>query len=116
MLKRKINVVTSDGAVKALPLTEYLVFATLADLHAEHGPVHGPAIARASNGELTVATVYGSLERLRKKGVVDSNEELFEIGPSKVRRVLWCPRATATETRTPKKANPYDVIPLPEPA
>ena len=92
-LRRRVDVVTTAGQTVALPMTEWLVFAVLNELFKEHGPVHGPFIAQHSDGELSLATVYGSLRRLQEKGVVEPKEEYFEVGPSKVRRVVWRPTA-----------------------
>lgn len=103
-LRRKIDVQTNVGEVVSLPMTEWLVFALLNELHAKHGPVHGPFISQNSDGEISLATTYGSLRRLHEKGVVDSAEQFFEVGPSKVRRVVWRPTArTISKQLVPQK-------------
>ena len=115
-LRRRVAVETQDGSSVMLPVTEFMVFALLCELVKRHATVHGPAIAKASNGELSVATVYGSLNRLAAKGVVTSREDFFDIGSSTVRRVSWIPTARTVSLGAPQKDVRNDADTMAQPA
>jgi DNA-binding PadR family transcriptional regulator len=115
MFPRRVSVLTDAGSSISLPITEFLVLFTLTNLHRTQGAVHAPAIARASNGELSIATVYGSLNRLEKKGVVAKKDEIFDLGSSVVRRILWSPTAhIPQEASRSSQEFFHDTNPLPQ--
>jgi DNA-binding MarR family transcriptional regulator len=57
------------------------------------GEAHAPAIARASNGKVTVSAIYSLLNRLERRGLVEKREVYIEVGDISARRVVY--RATA---------------------
>lgn len=55
-----------------------------------HNPgMHAPAIARASNDEISIDSIYNLLKRLFKRGLVEKQEALVEVGDLKIKRVLY---------------------------
>lgn len=69
----------------SLPATEATVYNVLL----KKGELHAPAISRASNGTVSIASVYVILSRLEKKGMVSKREQFIEIDDTKVRRVYY---------------------------
>ena len=53
------------------------------------GEAHAPAVARASNGTISVAAIYELLGRLENRGLVLKREELVPIGDITARRVFY---------------------------
>jgi len=87
-----------------VPDTEFLVLLVLSDLDIE---AHAPAIARASNGSVSVAAVYTLLSRLEKRGLVEKREEYVEIGDLTAKRVLY---KICETVNLAKKGNAYEAI------
>jgi hypothetical protein len=69
-----------------LPNSQFEVVRVLTNLRKE---AHAPAIARASEGAISVAAVYKLLGRLVESGVVLKREKDIPIGDITARRVFY---------------------------
>lgn len=89
--KPEVVIFVSSGNAEHLkmnvqvPEAEYRVLRILANL----GEAHGPGIARASNGSVSVAAVYKLLSRLEQRGLVQKREEHIPIGDITARRMFY---------------------------
>ena len=73
-----------EPAMRALkpanvPATEAKVLAILKAQERAGRPTHGPAIARASDGAISVAAVYTLLDRLSSRGLVTRKTETIRV-------------------------------------
>ena len=75
----------SNKATAKVPDSEYEVLCVLNRI----GESHAPAIARASNGSISVAGVYTLLGRLEARGLVQKRREDVPAGDISVKRVLY---------------------------
>jgi len=53
------------------------------------GETHAPALARASNGSVSVAAIYSLLQRLESRGLVERREVLIPMNDITARRVFY---------------------------
>lgn len=75
----------AGGKVK-VPDTEYRILQIL-DEH--RAGLHAPAIARASQGDITVKVVYTLLKRLLARGLVQRRDEFAQVDDIEVKRVYY---------------------------
>jgi DNA-binding MarR family transcriptional regulator len=85
---RAENKKTSSYADLA-PATELKVLYYLDKLEKAKKPTHGPAIARASDGAISVASIYKLLDRLAARGLVERAEVDVSLGDITVKRVQY---------------------------
>ncbi|NUZ09062.1 hypothetical protein [Piscinibacter koreensis] len=83
------NVTKKVSKNKNVPATEQNVLLLLKQLEQEGKPTHGPAIARASNGTITVSSIYKLLDRLATRGLVARAEVDVALGDITVKRVHY---------------------------
>jgi hypothetical protein len=74
-----VSPITSTVAEVKVPATELKVLAFLRAQELAGKPTHGPAIARASNGAISVASIYKLLDRLCARGLVTRNTETIQV-------------------------------------
>lgn len=72
-----IQIRVPDAEVKVLSVLQKL------------GEAHAPAIARASNGSISVAAIYKLLGRLENRGLVSKKVEHVPVGDITARRVFY---------------------------
>lgn len=72
-----IQIRVPDAEVKVLSVLQQL------------GEAHAPAIARASNGSISVAAIYKLLGRLEDRGLVSKKVEHVPVGDITARRVFY---------------------------
>lgn len=80
-----IRILKPERYVK-VPDAEYRI---LELLHKHKSELHGPAIARASSGAISVGSVYKLLKRLEERELVKKREGEFTVADLAVKRVLY---------------------------
>lgn len=79
----------STAGSATVPRTEKLVLDALKAQQRDGKPTHGPAIARATGGKVSVSAIYVLLDRLCKRGLVSRRDEVvqpdgFDVGFKRV--------------------------------
>ena len=93
-LRNALKVATGARKLPATaPATEQKVLEALQILETQQKPTHGPAIARATGGVVSVQAVYSLLDRLAARGLVGREEVEVPLGDILVKRVNYHSRA-----------------------
>lgn len=85
-IKVIVNVNNEDGfRLKKIPESELKVLAILNKL----GEAIAPAIVRASENTVSLASVYKLLDRIVERGIITRRTENFNIGGIETKRVFY---------------------------
>ena len=81
-----LTVESYAGESLDIPSSEKKILRILAELG---GEAHAPAIARASDGAVSVAAIYSLLQRLERRGFVQRREVFILVGDIQARRIFY---------------------------
>ena len=88
-VKRSITLTGVRTRPADAPAAEQKVLTALRKLEEEAKPTHGPAIARATNGTVSVQAVYTLLDRLVSRGLVERKDVEVALADITVKRVVY---------------------------